>query len=49
MAVPPPVLNAFYRALLCPERLRLLMVPALLHSAWLTWIAFMASAGMGAL
>jgi hypothetical protein len=41
IAIPSRVLSAFYRALHYPERLRLMMVPALVFSAWLTWIAFM--------
>jgi hypothetical protein len=42
MATPPARLNAVYHALHYPQRLRLVMVPALLLSAWLTWIAFQA-------
>jgi hypothetical protein len=42
MATPPATLNSVYHALHYPQRLRLVMVPALLLSAWLTWIAFQA-------
>ena len=40
MAVPPRTLNGFYRALHTPQRFRLLMLPGLAFSAWLTLTAF---------
>lgn len=40
MAMPPPMLLASYAFLNTPQRLRLLMIPATIFSAWVTAMAF---------